>query len=29
VAPNVLMRDFDVDAPNTAWVTDIERHEAL
>jgi transposase InsO family protein len=23
VAPNVLMRDFDVDAPNTAWVTDI------
>ncbi len=29
VAPNLLMRDFDVDAPNTAWVTDIERHEAL
>jgi transposase InsO family protein len=29
VASNVLMRDFDVDAPNTAWVTDIERHEAL
>jgi transposase InsO family protein len=29
VAPNVLMRDFDVAAPNTAWVTDIERHEAL
>ena len=23
VAPNVLMRDFAVDAPNTAWVTDI------
>ena len=23
VAPNVLMRDFDIDAPNTAWVTDI------
>jgi transposase InsO family protein len=23
VAPNVLMRDFDVDAPNIAWVTDI------
>jgi transposase InsO family protein len=23
VASNVLMRDFDVDAPNTAWVTDI------
>jgi transposase InsO family protein len=23
VAPNVLMRDFDVDAPNTAWVADI------
>ena len=23
VAPNVLMRNFDVDAPNTAWVTDI------
>jgi len=23
VAPNLLMRDFDVDAPNTAWVTDI------
>ena len=23
VAPNVLMRDFDVDAPNTAWATDI------
>ncbi len=23
VAPNILMRDFDVDAPNTAWVTDI------
>jgi putative transposase len=23
VAPNVLMRDFDVDAPNTAWITDI------
>ena len=23
VAPNVLMRDFDVDAPNTVWVTDI------
>ncbi len=23
VAPNVLMRDFDVAAPNTAWVTDI------
>ena len=23
VAPNVLMRDFEVDAPNTAWVTDI------
>jgi MinD superfamily P-loop ATPase len=29
VAPNILMRDFDVDAPNIAWVTDIERHEAL
>ena len=23
VAPNVLMRDFHVEAPNTAWVTDI------
>jgi putative transposase len=23
VAPNLLMREFDVDAPNTAWVTDI------
>ena len=23
VAPNVLMRDFDVEAPNIAWVTDI------
>ena len=23
VAPNLLMRDFDIDAPNTAWVTDI------
>ena len=23
VAPNLLMRDFDVDAPNIAWVTDI------
>jgi transposase InsO family protein len=23
VAPNVLMRDFNVEAPNTAWVTDI------
>jgi len=23
VAPNVLMRDFEVDAPNTAWATDI------
>ena len=23
VAPNILMRDFAVDAPNTAWVTDI------
>jgi transposase InsO family protein len=23
VAPNLLMRDFEVDAPNTAWVTDI------
>jgi putative transposase len=23
VAPNVLMRDFEVAAPNTAWVTDI------
>jgi putative transposase len=23
VAPNVLMRDFEVEAPNTAWVTDI------
>ena len=23
VAPNILMRDFNVDAPNTAWVTDI------
>jgi transposase InsO family protein len=29
VAPNILMRDFEVDSPNTAWVTDIERHEAL
>ena len=29
VAPNVLMREFDVETPNTAWVTDIERHEAL
>jgi transposase InsO family protein len=28
VAPNLLMREFEVDAPNTAWVTDIERHEA-
>jgi putative transposase len=23
VAPNVLMRDFQVETPNTAWVTDI------
>ena len=23
VAPNVLMRDFEVEAPNTAWVADI------
>ncbi len=23
VAPNILMRDFEVEAPNTAWVTDI------
>ncbi len=23
VAPNILMRDFEVDTPNTAWVTDI------
>jgi transposase InsO family protein len=23
VAPNVLMRNFDVETPNTAWVTDI------
>jgi transposase InsO family protein len=23
VAPNVLMRDFEVDTPNTAWATDI------
>ncbi len=23
VAPNLLERDFDVEAPNTAWVTDI------
>jgi transposase InsO family protein len=23
VAPNVLMRDFNVEAPNTAWITDI------
>jgi len=23
VAPNVLMREFDVETPNTAWVTDI------
>lgn len=23
VAPNILMRDFEVDAPNTAWATDI------
>jgi putative transposase len=23
VAPNVLMRDFEVETPNTAWVTDI------
>jgi transposase InsO family protein len=23
VAPNVLMRDFDVEAPNTVWLTDI------
>ena len=23
VAPNLLMRDFEVDAPNTAWATDI------
>ena len=29
VAPNVLMRDFQVAEPNIAWVTDIERHEAL
>ena len=25
VAPNLLMRDFDVDAPNTAWVGDITQ----
>jgi len=23
VAPNILMRDFEVDEPNTAWTTDI------
>jgi transposase InsO family protein len=23
VAPNLLMRDFEIEAPNTAWVTDI------
>jgi len=23
VAPNLLMRDFEVEAPNTAWITDI------
>jgi putative transposase len=23
VAPNLLMQDFDVEAPNTAWITDI------
>ncbi len=23
IAPNLLMRDFEVDSPNTAWVTDI------
>jgi len=23
VAPNILMRDFDVEAPNTVWITDI------
>jgi transposase InsO family protein len=23
VAPNLLMREFDVEAPNTAWITDI------
>ena len=23
VAPNIVMRDFDVDEPNTSWVTDI------
>ena len=23
VAPNILMREFDVETPNTAWVTDI------
>lgn len=23
VAPNVLMRDFDVNEPDTAWATDI------
>lgn len=23
IAPNVLARDFDADAPNTAWVTDV------
>ncbi len=29
VAPNVLMRDFEVDAPNTAWVTDITYVQTL
>ena len=23
IAPNLLMREFEVDTPNTAWVTDI------
>ena len=29
IAPNRLQRQFTVDWPDYAWVTDIERHEAL
>jgi transposase InsO family protein len=29
VAPNVLMRQFEVEAPNTAWVTDITYVQTL
>ena len=26
---DLIERDFSADAPNTKWVADLERHEAL